>query len=202
MSDRMEQNLFRYIWTHSKRQQVWILIVVALSMPTYFLAFDIPKQIVNGPIQGGGFETPDATQKVLPVVVGNPFGDQSYTLFSGFDLDRMGALVALSLAFLGYVIINGAFKLYINTYKGRLGERMLRRLRYQLVDRVLRFPFPQYRRVRSSEIATMIKDEGDPLGGFIGRRSRRPPSWPARRWPRYFSSCCRAGRSASSPSPS
>lgn len=174
MSDRMEQNLFRYIWTHSKRQQVWILIVVALSMPTYFLAFDIPKQIVNGPIQGGGFETPDATQKVLPVVVGNPFGDQSYTLFSGFDLDRMGALVALSLAFLGYVIINGAFKLYINTYKGRLGERMLRRLRYQLVDRVLRFPFPQYRRVRSSEIATMIKDEVDPLGGFIGEAFATP----------------------------
>ena len=77
-------------------------------------------------------------------------------------------------AFLGYVIINGAFKLYINTYKGRLGERMLRRLRYQLVDRVLRFPFPQYRRVRSSEIATMIKDEVDPLGGFIGEAFATP----------------------------
>ena len=93
---------------------------------------------------------------------------------SGFELDRMGALVALSMAFLGYVIINGMFKLYINTYKGRLGERMLRRLRYQLVDRVLRFPFPQYRRVRSSEIATMIKDEVDPLGGFIGEAFATP----------------------------
>ena len=85
----MEQNLFRYIWSHSKRQQIWILIVVALSMPTYFLAFDIPKLIVNGPIQGRGFESPDATQKVLPIQIGNPFGDQSFTLFSGFDLDRM-----------------------------------------------------------------------------------------------------------------
>ncbi|MEP9389159.1 ABC transporter transmembrane domain-containing protein [Mesorhizobium sp. KR9-304] len=174
MSDRMEKNLFKYIWSHSKRQQIWILIVVALSMPTYFLAFDIPKLIVNGPIQGRGFETPDATQKVLPIEIGNPFGEQTFTLFSGFDLDRMGALVALSAAFLGYVIINGAFKLYINTYKGRLGERMLRRLRYQLVDRVLRFPFPQYRRVRSSEIATMIKDEVDPLGGFIGEAFATP----------------------------
>ena len=174
MSDRMEQNLFKYIWTHSKRQQIWILIVVALSMPTYFLAFDIPKLIVNGPIQGKGFDTPDATQKVLPIEIGNPFGDQSFTLFEGFELDRMGALIALSMAFLGYVVINGMFKLYINTYKGRLGERMLRRLRYQLVDRVLRFPFPQYRRVRSSEIATMIKDEVDPLGGFIGEAFATP----------------------------
>ncbi len=174
MSDRMEQNLFKYIWTHSKRQQIWILIVVALSMPTYFLAFDIPKLIVNGPIQGKGFETPDATQNVLPIEIGNPFGDQTFTLFSGFELDRMGALIALSMAFLGYVIINGMFKLYINTYKGRLGERMLRRLRYQLVDRVLRFPYSQYRRVRSSEIATMIKDEVDPLGGFIGEAFATP----------------------------
>ncbi|HEY6630681.1 MAG TPA: ABC transporter transmembrane domain-containing protein [Rhizobiaceae bacterium] len=174
MSDRMEQNLFRYIWSHSKRQQIWILLVVALSMPTYFLAFDIPKQIVNGPIQGDGFQTPDAVQKVLPIVISNPFGDQSFTLFSGFEVSRMGALIALSSAFLGYVVINGAFKLYINTYKGRLGERMLRRLRYQLVDRVLRFPYPQYRRVRSSEIATMIKDEVDPLGGFIGEAFATP----------------------------
>ena len=174
MSDRMERNLFKYIWTHSKRQQVWILIIVALSMPTYFLAFDIPKLIVNGPIQGRGFESPTATQMVLPIEISNPFGEGTLTLFSGFELDRMGALLALSMAFLGYVIINGMFKLYINTYKGRLGERMLRRLRYQLVDRVLRFPMAQYRRVRSSEIATMIKDEVDPLGGFIGEAFATP----------------------------
>ncbi|MCC2688325.1 MAG: hypothetical protein K0S21_1128 [Rhizobiaceae bacterium] len=174
MSERMERNLFRYIWTHSRRQQVWILLVVALSMPTYFLAFDIPKRIVNGPIQGEGFESPTATQMVLPIEIGNPFGEGSITIFEGFELDRMGALVALSMAFLGYVIVNGLFKLYINTYKGRLGERMLRRLRYQLVDRVLRFPMAQYRRVRSSEIATMIKDEVDPLGGFIGEAFATP----------------------------
>ena len=77
-------------------------------MPTYFLAFDIPKLIVNGPIQGQGFETADATQKMLPVAIGNPFSDESLTLFEGFELDRIGALIALSLAFLGYVIINVA----------------------------------------------------------------------------------------------
>jgi len=174
VNDQIERNLFRYIWKHSRPQQIWILIVVALSMPTYFLAFDIPKLIVNGPIQGQGFETVGATQKVLPISIPNPFNDQSLTIFSGFELDRMGALVALSLAFLGYVIINGLFKVYINIYKGRLGERMLRRLRYQLVDRILRFPIAHYRRVRSSEIATMIKDEVEPLGGFIGEAFAQP----------------------------
>ena len=80
----------------------------------------------------------------------------------------MPALIALSCAFLALVCINGGFKFYINTYKGRLGERMLRRLRFQLVDRVLRFPLPYFRKLRSAEVATMIKDEVEPLGGFIG----------------------------------
>ena len=70
--------------------------------------------------------------------------------------------------FLLLVIINGLFKFYINTYKGRLGERMLRRIRFELVDRVLRFPPNQFKRVKSAEVATMVKDEVEPLGGFIG----------------------------------
>ena len=38
----------------------------------------------------------------------------------------------LCVGFLLLVLINGAFKYYINTFKGQLGERMLRRFRYQL----------------------------------------------------------------------
>jgi hypothetical protein len=58
----MDKNLFRYIWRITRRHQLWILLIVLLSMPTYFMSFDLPKQIVNGPIQGQGFETPGATQ--------------------------------------------------------------------------------------------------------------------------------------------
>ena len=49
-----------------------------------------------------------------------------------------------------------------------MGERMLRRLRYELYDRILRFPPAHFRKVKQAEIATMIKDEVEPLGGFIG----------------------------------
>ena len=45
---------------------------------------------------------------------------------------------------------------------------MLRRLRYELFDRVLRFPLAHFRKVKQAEVATMIKDEVEPLGGFIG----------------------------------
>ena len=169
----MERNLFKYIWRHSRAEQVWVLIIVLLSMPFYFLALDIPKSIVNGPIQGQGFESPGATVTFLEISLPVPaflekWLGASLDLFSGFDMERISYLTALSLAFLGMVCINGLFKYYINSFKGRMGERMLRRLRYQLVDRVLRFPIMHFRKVRSSEIATMVKDEVEPLGGFIG----------------------------------
>ena len=163
----MEKGLTHYIWTHTRPQQLWILLVVALSMIPYFLSFDLPKQIVNGPIQGKGFDDPSATQT---------FGELSFDLpwfghvelFGGFELGRFGMLYALSGVFLLLVVINGLFKLYINTYKGRLGERLLRRIRFELVDRVLRFPPTQFKRVKGAEVASMVKDEVEPLGGFTG----------------------------------
>ena len=163
----MEPRLSRYIWSHTRKQQLWILLVVALSMVPYFLSFDLPKQIVNGPIQGEGFDSPEATQAFLPISFDLPFFGE-VNLFSGIELGREGMLLGLSLVFLLLVIINGLFKFYINTYKGRLGERLLRRIRFELVDLVLRFPPSHLKRVKPAEISTMIKDEVEPMGGFTG----------------------------------
>ncbi|NGN42874.1 ABC transporter ATP-binding protein [Mesorhizobium sp. CGMCC 1.15528] len=163
----MEPSLARYIWTHTRKQQLWIVMIVVLSMIPYFMSFDLPKLIVNGPIQGGGFEQPGATQPFMKLHYDIPFiGDVQF--FDGFQLGREATLFALSMVFLLLVVVNGLFKLYINTYKGRLGERMLRRIRFELVDRVLRFPPFYFKRVKSAEVATMVKDEVEPLGGFIG----------------------------------
>ena len=167
----MEPNLFKYVWKHTRLQQIWILAIVLLSMPTYFFALDLPKRIVNGPIQGEGYSRDQTSQPFFQLSFDVPewMSDTgTLTIFSGFDLSRTQMLVALSLTFLGLVCINGLFKFYINTYKGRLGERMLRRLRFDLIDKVLRFPMVQFRRVKPSEVATMVKDEVEPLGGFIG----------------------------------
>ena len=136
-------------------------------MVPYFMSFDLPKQIVNGPIQGKGFEQPGATQTFMSLGIDVPWLGY-VNLFSGIQLDRTSMLFALSGVFLLLVIINGLFKFYINTFKGRLGERMLRRIRFELVDRVLRFPPSVFKRVKASEVATMVKDEVEPLGGFIG----------------------------------
>jgi putative ABC transport system ATP-binding protein len=175
----MEPNLFKYIWRHSQREQLWVLGVVLVSLPFYFLALDLPKRIVNSPIQGQGFEQPGATATFLDLEIGLPsflhgtFGE-SIVLLDGFELERLPYLIALSMMFLSLVCINGLFKFYINSYKGKMGERMLRRLRYELVDRLLRFPLIQFRKMRASEAATMVKDEVEPLGGFIGEAFVQP----------------------------
>jgi len=163
----METSLTRYIWSNTRLQQIWILFVVAVSMIPYFMSFDLPKQIVNGPIQGNGFDTPGATRTFMHLEYDLP-AIGKVVFFNGLELTRFQTLMALSIVFLLLVIINGLFKLYINTYKGRLGERMLRRIRFELIDRVLRFPPAQFKRIKSAEIATMIKDEVEPMGGFTG----------------------------------
>jgi len=65
----MEPSLARYIWTHTKKQQLWILMIVVLSMVPYFMSFDLPKLIVNGPIQGKGFEQVGATQPFMRLII-------------------------------------------------------------------------------------------------------------------------------------
>jgi len=159
----METSFTRYIWKHTSRQQLWILLIVLVSMVPYYLAFDLPKMLINGPITGTGFDSPDATQSFLP---GTPF--------ASLELDRMQTLVGLSLAFLGLVIINGLFKYYINTYKGLMGERLLRRVRFELIDRILRFLPGEFKHVKGGEISSMVKDEVEPMGGFTSEAFVQP----------------------------
>ncbi len=150
--------------------QIWTFTVILASMPFYFFSLDLPKRIINGPIQGRGFHSAEDTQTFLQIALplsakwlGHPV-----VLFSGFELSRLSLLFALSISYALLVVINGWFKLYLNTFVGRTGERVLRRLRYEMVDRVLRFPVSRARQLRPSEIAEIIKDEVDPLSDFIG----------------------------------
>ena len=48
----MDKSLFRYIWQHSKRDQLIICAVVLASLPFYFMSLDLPRRIVNEAIQG------------------------------------------------------------------------------------------------------------------------------------------------------
>ncbi|GJE00093.1 ABC transporter transmembrane domain-containing protein [Methylobacterium isbiliense] len=165
----LDRSLFRYIWRHSKRDQILICGVVLASLPLYFASLDLPRRIVNEAIQGHAFEHGNPTAKFLVLRLQTPdwFGGE-WPLFDGFDVDRFELLFGLSSMFLALVLINGAFKYWINVAKGALGERMLRRLRFQLFALILRFSPESVRQSKASELATIIRDEVEPVGGFIG----------------------------------
>ena len=149
----MERNLFRYIITHSLSSQVRLILLTAISFPFLYLSLDLPKTIINEAI-GGGTEFP-------------------ITLL-GIEFDQVDYLLLLCGTFLALVCINGGFKYCINVYSGIVGERMLRRLRYTLFRRLMRFPLPHFRRVGQGEVVTTVVAETEPLAGFIGDSIKLP----------------------------
>ncbi|MBV9523978.1 MAG: ABC transporter ATP-binding protein [Alphaproteobacteria bacterium] len=142
----LEPTVYRFIIRHSYKRQIVILALTLISFPFLYYSLSLPKTIINQAI--GGHKFP-----------------QTFVLW---QMDQIPFLLTLCGVFLVLVFINGAFKFYINLYKGQLGERMLRRLRYDLYHCVLRFPIGQFKRVSAAEIIPMITAEVEPLGGFIG----------------------------------
>ncbi len=142
----LEPTIYRFILKHSLGQQFLLLVFTLLSFPFLYFSLDLPKTIVNQAIGGKQFP-----QGIL-----------------GFSFDQITYLLMLCAVFLLLVFVNGAFKYFINTFKGRLGERMLRRFRFQLYHRLLRFPLTQFSKTSSAQIIPMITSECESLGGFIG----------------------------------
>ncbi|MEE8444134.1 MAG: ABC transporter transmembrane domain-containing protein, partial [Alphaproteobacteria bacterium] len=157
----MERTIFKYILRYSKSQQLYLLAIIAVSYPFLYLSLDLPKLIINRAI---GNDPPGPPYEV-PL-----FGVPVASLNIDFmDLGpQVTFLLLLSGIYLVLVFINGGLKYYINVYKGRMGERLLRRLRYQLYERILRFPLPHFRKVSQGELIPMITAEVEPFGGFIG----------------------------------
>lgn len=144
----MEHSIYKYILRHSRKQQIILLILSCASFPFLYYYLELPKIIIDQAIQ--------AKNIVFPVEV------------MGFAIDQSEFLYVSVIGFLILVLINQGFKYVINVYQGITGERMLRRLRYELYSRIMRFPLPIFRKKSSSEIIPMITAEVEPLGGFIG----------------------------------
>ena len=157
----MESGLFSYILRYSKRQQVVLTIMTIAALPFYYLSLDLPKTIINDAI----------SSTVFPV-------DMVFE-FAGFTADfgalpQIPYLIILCFAFLLLVLINSGFKLFINIYRGVMGERMLRRMRLELIDRIMRFPLSRFRNTSQGELVSMVNQETEPLGGFIGESFSLP----------------------------
>jgi len=148
-----EPTIYGFILRHSLASQILLLLFTLVSFPFLYYSLVLPKTIMDGAIKSGKH----FPQHIL-----------------GFEFDQLAYLMLLCAAFLALVFINGAFKYYINTFKGRLGERMLRRFRYQLYQRMLLFPLSYFQKNSSAQIIPMITAECDSLGGFVGEALNTP----------------------------
>src|SRR5437588_4137164 len=148
----LEPTVYRFIFKHSLRQQILLLLLTFASFPFLYYLLKLPKEIINHAIAGKHFPQD----------------------FLWFQFEQVPYLMFLCGIFLALVFINGGFKYYINTFKGQLGERMLRRFRYLLYVRLLRFPPSYFQKTSSAQIIPMITVECEQLGGFIGDAFNQP----------------------------
>ena len=156
----MEKNLFKIIFRSSKREQINLLVMTAIGMVVYYAALGIPKKIIDDALKGSQ-EQHDLT------LLGFKFASMhGHTL-----------LYVLCALFLGFELVQGGLKMYINIYKGRVGERFLRRVRYVLYGRIMRFPLPHFKRMSQGEVIPMITSEVEPLGGFAGDAYSAPAQY-------------------------
>ncbi len=141
----MEKDIFGFIWRYSKAQQITIMVMTAFSLPFLYFVLDLPKYIINDAIDGKSF----------PVEI------------LGFEFGQIALLMLLCALFLILLVINAVFSMVINTYKGVSSERLIRRLRYQLYENILRFPPRHFQRVTPPELSAMITAEVEPMADFI-----------------------------------
>jgi len=70
--------------------------------------------------------------------------------------------------YLGAVLAMGALKYVKQNLEGRVSETLLRDLRTDLYDRILRFPLPHVRNTSVGQLVAMILGEAEDLGQFFG----------------------------------
>ena len=148
----MEPTLLRFVWRHSRRQQIAILATTVATLPLLYLSLELPKIIVNEAITGVGFP-----RRIL-----------------GETIERLPYLFGLCGLFLASVIAINALKYLMNIAIGMCGERMLRRLRYSLVERAMRLPPARFRATDPGEVVQTVIAETEPLGGFVGELISTP----------------------------
>ncbi|THH36585.1 cyclic nucleotide-binding domain-containing protein [Aliishimia ponticola] len=148
----MERSLFAFIWKYSKRDQILLLVVTLITFPFLYATLELPKQIINDAISA----------------------DSTVIDAFGYELTQIQYLMALSFAYLGAVLAHGLLKMRLNTMKGVLAERMLRRFRYTLLARMMRFPKSYFQRTSQGELVSMITSEAEPMGGLMGDAVAQP----------------------------
>ncbi|MGX9984694.1 multidrug ABC transporter ATPase [Methylobacterium fujisawaense] len=138
------RRLESFIVRATLRFQLRLVLLALLTLPTAWLLLEIPKHIINRAItDADGDGHPEMT--VLGLTIG-----------------QVELLFALCAGYLAVLSLSGLAKYAVNRARGRVNERLVRRLRLAIVR--------QARGERSSEhraaLATVAVQEVEPIGYF------------------------------------
>ncbi|WP_048426611.1 hypothetical protein [Methylobacterium indicum] len=137
-------HLERYIIRATLRYQYRLVLLSLLTLPAAWLLLEIPKHIINHALA-------DAEG-----------GRPSRMMFLGFDLGRVELLFALCASYLAVLILGGLAKYGVTWARGRLNERLVRRLRLAVIRRTRSERSPEHR----AALSAVAVQEVEPVGYF------------------------------------
>ena len=136
----LTSSVFKLILRSTRNDQIWLITLGLVSLPILYATLELPKLIVNSAI--------DAADHTVEI--------------SGISLTQIEHLFLLCGLYLIAIAANGALKFVLNVHKGKVGERLLRRLRLTI--------FHRWRRgagsARRTEVIPLVAQEVEPIGGF------------------------------------
>jgi len=139
-SSGLTPSVFTYILEYTRADQARLIAFGLLTLPVLYATLELPKLIINSAI--------DAEDHSIDIV--------------GYSFTQTEHLFLLCAFYLVAILVNGALKYVLNVYKGKVGERLLRRLRLTV--------FHKWRRgagsARRSEVIPILSQEVEPVGGF------------------------------------
>ncbi len=148
----MERTLFSFIWKFSKRDQLMLLAMTLVTFPFLYVSLELPKRIINDAIGADG----------------------DTVIVLGYEFTQIQFLLMLCVGYLAAVTAHGLLKMRLNTMKGVVAERLLRRFRFTLLSRMLRFPKAYFRTTSQGELVSMVTSEAEPMGGLMGDAVAQP----------------------------
>lgn len=140
--------IFAFVLKYSKKDQMALVAIGLVSMPILYATLELPKVIINSALSESH--------------------EDAYMF--GFAITQVEHLVVLCAGYLLAISVNGAAKYCLNVYRGKVGERLLRRLRL-IIYRAWRHGAGGDSR---AEVIPMIAQEVEPIGGFVSNAFSQP----------------------------
>ena len=134
--------LEQFVLAYTARFQGSLIVLSLLSLPSAWLLLEIPKHIINHALSD----------------------DHGVMTFLGLQLAQVELLFALCASYLAFLGLGGMLKFLANQRRGRISERLIRRLRLKIIRAARQESNPD----RRSALAAVAVQEVEPVGYFGG----------------------------------